>query len=210
MRHGCQNDSRLCMDSSFSANRLPGGASDYGVRRISECRSTRIQIQSVIVTNHNQLQFLIIANALLLLQVCRQMFMMKCRLLFLNKTRSFSGMLTKTICIKVIVIYSLKLCMVQDVCKIVQFRNMLIPIYYNPLKPSSSPMYSSYPPQLSHIHHVIIVFSKVFHVRPVTQGDVIRADAKDIPRIFQVNLNKSNKCTLVKVISNVVLIQSQN
>lgn len=57
-------------------------------------------------------------------------------------------------------------------------------------------------------HHVMIVFSKVFHVRPVTQGDVIRADAKDIPRIFQVNLTKSNKCTLVKVISNVVLIQS--
>lgn len=27
--------------------------------------------------------------------------------------------------------------------------------------------------------------SKVFHVRPVTQGDVIRADAKEIPRIFQ-------------------------
>ena len=24
-------------------------------------------------------------------------------------------------------------------------------------------------------------------MRPVTQGDVIRADAKDIPRIFQVN-----------------------
>lgn len=29
-------------------------------------------------------------------------------------------------------------------------------------------------------------FRKVFHVRSVTQGDVIRADAKDIPRIFQV------------------------
>lgn len=29
------------------------------------------------------------------------------------------------------------------------------------------------------------VFSKVFHVRSVTQGDVIRADSKDIPRIFQ-------------------------
>lgn len=27
--------------------------------------------------------------------------------------------------------------------------------------------------------------SKVFHVRSVTQGDVIRADSKDIPRIFQ-------------------------
>ena len=30
-------------------------------------------------------------------------------------------------------------------------------------------------------------YSKVFHVRSVTQGDVIRAEAKDIPRIFQVN-----------------------
>lgn len=29
------------------------------------------------------------------------------------------------------------------------------------------------------------ISSKVFHVRSVTQGDVIRADAKDIPRIFQ-------------------------
>lgn len=27
--------------------------------------------------------------------------------------------------------------------------------------------------------------SKVYHVRSVTQGDVIRADAKEIPRIFQ-------------------------
>lgn len=29
-------------------------------------------------------------------------------------------------------------------------------------------------------------YSKVFHVRSVTHGDVIRADPKDIPRIFQV------------------------
>lgn len=28
----------------------------------------------------------------------------------------------------------------------------------------------------------------MFHVRSVTQGDVIRADAKDIPRIFQVRI----------------------
>ena len=27
----------------------------------------------------------------------------------------------------------------------------------------------------------------MFHVRSVTQGDVIRADAKEIPRIFQVH-----------------------
>ncbi len=32
--------------------------------------------------------------------------------------------------------------------------------------------------------------SKVFHVRSVTQGDVIRAEAKDIPRIFQVQLHE--------------------
>lgn len=29
------------------------------------------------------------------------------------------------------------------------------------------------------------ICSKVFHVRSVTQGDVIRADSRDIPRIFQ-------------------------
>jgi len=34
--------------------------------------------------------------------------------------------------------------------------------------------------------YVLLFSSKVFHVRSVTQGDVIRADAKDIPRIFQV------------------------
>ncbi|XP_065578443.1 rho-associated protein kinase 1-like [Artemia franciscana] len=32
----------------------------------------------------------------------------------------------------------------------------------------------------------VLDLSKVFHVRSVTQGDVIRAEAKDIPRIFQV------------------------
>ena len=30
-------------------------------------------------------------------------------------------------------------------------------------------------------------FSKLFHVRPVTQGDVMRADPRDIPRVFQVS-----------------------
>jgi len=30
------------------------------------------------------------------------------------------------------------------------------------------------------------VCSKLFHVRPVTQGDVYRAEPKDIPCIFQV------------------------
>jgi len=28
--------------------------------------------------------------------------------------------------------------------------------------------------------------SKLFHVRPVTQGDVYRAESEEIPRIFQV------------------------
>ncbi len=41
----------------------------------------------------------------------------------------------------------------------------------------------------SYIHACdYFLFSKVFHVRSVTQGDVIRAEAKDIPRIFQVCL----------------------
>lgn len=35
---------------------------------------------------------------------------------------------------------------------------------------------------------LILDLNKVFHVRSVTQGDVIRANAKDIPRIFQVLL----------------------
>jgi hypothetical protein len=33
---------------------------------------------------------------------------------------------------------------------------------------------------------LILDLNKVFHVRSVTQGDVIRADAKDIPRILQI------------------------
>lgn len=40
---------------------------------------------------------------------------------------------------------------------------------------------------------LILDLNKVFHVRSVTQGDVIRADAKDIPRIFQVNTSFSNE-----------------
>ena len=32
---------------------------------------------------------------------------------------------------------------------------------------------------------LILDLSKLFHVRSVTQGDVIRADTKEIPRIFQ-------------------------
>ena len=39
-----------------------------------------------------------------------------------------------------------------------------------------------------------LLYSKVFHVRSVTQGDVIRAEAKDIPRIFQVIFFR--KCTI--------------
>ncbi|KAK3090086.1 hypothetical protein FSP39_009049 [Pinctada imbricata] len=33
---------------------------------------------------------------------------------------------------------------------------------------------------------LVLDIEKLFHVRPVTQGDVYRADSKDIPRIFQV------------------------
>lgn len=50
--------------------------------------------------------------------------------------------------------------------------------------------------------HLVVIFystfsltflcSKLFHVRSVTQGDVIRADAKDIPRIFQVGTEFSD------------------
>lgn len=42
--------------------------------------------------------------------------------------------------------------------------------------------------QIEIIDH-FLYFSKVFHVRSVTQGDVIRADVKDIPRIFQVRID---------------------
>lgn len=38
---------------------------------------------------------------------------------------------------------------------------------------------------------LVLDLSKLFHVRSVTQGDVIRADAKDIPRIFQVGMGPS-------------------
>ena len=45
--------------------------------------------------------------------------------------------------------------------------------------------------KVSHFHFYSNSFTnfnypKVFHVRSVTQGDVIRADAKEIPRIFQI------------------------
>ena len=33
----------------------------------------------------------------------------------------------------------------------------------------------------------LFVLSKLFHVHSVTQGDVVRADAKDIPNMFQVS-----------------------
>lgn len=36
---------------------------------------------------------------------------------------------------------------------------------------------------------LILDLNKVFHVRSVTQGDVIRANGKDIPRIFQVAIS---------------------
>ncbi|XP_061418287.1 rho-associated protein kinase 2-like isoform X2 [Lethenteron reissneri] len=34
--------------------------------------------------------------------------------------------------------------------------------------------------------YMVLDIDKLFHVRPVTQGDVYRAEAKDIPRIFQI------------------------
>jgi hypothetical protein len=40
-------------------------------------------------------------------------------------------------------------------------------------------------------HAILLLYSKVFHVRSVTQGDVIRADAKEIPKIFQVRYDTS-------------------
>lgn len=35
--------------------------------------------------------------------------------------------------------------------------------------------------------NVLFQNSKLFHVRPVTQGDVYRAETDEIPRIFQVS-----------------------
>lgn len=90
-----------------------------------------------------------------------------------------------------------------EICLLLHLFQYIITVLNPPAHQCIVPIRSSL-----NTHHVMIVFSKVFHVRPVTQGDVIRADAKDIPRIFQVNFNKSNKCTLVQVISKVVLIQS--
>lgn len=51
---------------------------------------------------------------------------------------------------------------------------------------------------------LILDLSKVFHVRSVTQGDVIRADAKDIPRIFQVRLSVTSHCFTLLLASNVL------
>ncbi|XP_013922666.1 PREDICTED: rho-associated protein kinase 2 [Thamnophis sirtalis] len=39
--------------------------------------------------------------------------------------------------------------------------------------------------------YMVLDIDKLFHVRPVTQTDVYRADSKDIPRIFQVSLFKN-------------------
>ena len=51
-------------------------------------------------------------------------------------------------------------------------------------------MYSANNTAYFHIINVFFLFlatcSKLFHVRPVTQTDVYRADSKEIPRIFQV------------------------
>lgn len=45
---------------------------------------------------------------------------------------------------------------------------------------------------------LILDLNKVFHVRSVTQGDVIRANAKDIPRIFQVSICFSILCLIIR------------
>ncbi|CAF99028.1 unnamed protein product, partial [Tetraodon nigroviridis] len=41
------------------------------------------------------------------------------------------------------------------------------------------------------IPYMVLDIDKLFHVRPVTQTDVYRADAKEIPRIFQVCLSRT-------------------
>jgi hypothetical protein len=46
-----------------------------------------------------------------------------------------------------------------------------------------------------------VFYSKVFHVRSVTQGDVIRADAKEIPKIFQVKINNMTLLLISKLLS---------
>lgn len=38
------------------------------------------------------------------------------------------------------------------------------------------------------LHLTSFHFSKLFHVRPVTQGDVYRAETEEIPKIFQVKI----------------------
>nr|KAI8754220.1 rho-associated protein kinase 2-like [Biomphalaria glabrata] len=44
---------------------------------------------------------------------------------------------------------------------------------------------------------MVLDIDKLFHVRPVTQGDVYRAEAKDIPRIFQIlYASEGEKCKL--------------
>lgn len=40
------------------------------------------------------------------------------------------------------------------------------------------------------LYHICFHFSKLFHVRPVTQGDVYRAETEEIPKIFQVKIMK--------------------
>ncbi|XP_067678854.1 rho-associated protein kinase 2-like [Haliotis asinina] len=46
--------------------------------------------------------------------------------------------------------------------------------------------YNSEADKMNSAPSVILDIDKLFHVRPVTQGDVYRADAKDVPRIFQI------------------------
>lgn len=50
---------------------------------------------------------------------------------------------------------------------------------------------------------LILDLNKVFHVRSVTQGDVIRANAKDIPRIFQVSTSLISILWIVAILASV-------
>lgn len=48
--------------------------------------------------------------------------------------------------------------------------------------------------------HFVILFSKLYHVRPVNQSDILRAEAKDIPKIFQVSRQLMKINCIVQVI----------
>jgi hypothetical protein len=57
---------------------------------------------------------------------------------------------------------------------------------------------------------LILDLNKVFHVRSVTQGDVIRADAKEIPRILQILYAGEGKDRIFFDLISFTLLQSSN